>query len=446
MMKVNLEKIENNTAYLDIEVDAEQFDEAMQESYKKNAKRFSVPGFRKGKAPRTLVERYYGPEVLYEDAVEFILPKAYQKGVEEYNIEPVDQPKFDIEEIELGKPLLAKAQVVVKPEVKLSEYKGLEVEKLVHNVTNEDIERELKALQERNARLVAIEDRAAENKDIAIIDFEGKLDGEPFEGGKAENYPLELGSGSFIPGFEEQVIGMSLGETKDIEVTFPEEYHEEKLAGKPVIFTVTLKELKKKEYLPLDDDFAKDVSEYETLEELKQSIRETLEKKAKDLSEASLKGSIIRKLRENTEIDIPEVMIEGEAQRLIMDFAINLQMRGLNLKSYMDAVKLTPDDLKAQFRQTAVENIESSLILEQVAKEENIDVDEKELEEKLQEYAKLGNKTLEEYKKELKPEEIAGIKDAILTDKIFDLLIENAKVTERKAENVQETDNDQEIK
>ncbi len=445
-MKVNLEKIENNTAYLDIEVDAEQFDEAMQESYKKNAKRFSVPGFRKGKAPRTLVERYYGPEVLYEDAVEFILPKAYQKGVEEYNIEPVDQPKFDIEEIELGKPLLAKAQVVVKPEVKLSEYKGLEVEKLVHNVTNEDIERELKALQERNARLVAIEDRAAENKDIAIIDFEGKLDGEPFEGGKAENYPLELGSGSFIPGFEEQVIGMSLGETKDIEVTFPEEYHEEKLAGKPVIFTVTLKELKKKEYLPLDDDFAKDVSEYETLEELKQSIRETLEKKAKDLSEASLKGSIIRKLRENTEIDIPEVMIEGEAQRLIMDFAINLQMRGLNLKSYMDAVKLTPDDLKAQFRQTAVENIESSLILEQVAKEENIDVDEKELEEKLQEYAKLGNKTLEEYKKELKPEEIAGIKDAILTDKIFDLLIENAKVTERKAENVQETDNDQEIK
>jgi trigger factor len=446
MMKVNLEKIENNTAYLDIEVDAEQFDEAMQESYKKNAKRFSVPGFRKGKAPRTLVERYYGPEVLYEDAVEFILPKAYQKGVEEYNIEPVDQPKFDIEEIELGKPLLAKAQVVVKPEVKLSEYKGLEVEKLVHNVTNEDIERELKALQERNARLVAIEDRAAENKDIAIIDFEGKLDGEPFEGGKAENYPLELGSGSFIPGFEEQVIGMSLGETKDIEVTFPEEYHEEKLAGKPVIFTVTLKELKKKEYLPLDDDFAKDVSEYETLEELKQSIRETLEKKAKDLSEASLKGSIIRKLRENTEIDIPEVMIEGETQRLIMDFAINLQMRGLNLKSYMDAVKLTPDDLKAQFRQTAVENIESSLILEQVAKEENIDVDEKELEEKLQEYAKLGNKTLEEYKKELKPEEIAGIKDAILTDKIFDLLIENAKVTERKAENVQETDNDQEIK
>ncbi|HHY05339.1 MAG TPA: trigger factor [Thermoanaerobacterales bacterium] len=445
-MKVNLEKIENNTAYLDIEVDAEQFDEAMQESYKKNAKRFSVPGFRKGKAPRTLVERYYGPEVLYEDAVEFILPKAYQKGVEEYNIEPVDQPKFDIEEIELGKPLLAKAQVVVKPEVKLSEYKGLEVEKLVHNVTNEDIERELKALQERNARLVAIEDRAAENKDIAIIDFEGKLDGEPFEGGKAENYPLELGSGSFIPGFEEQVIGMSLGETKDIEVTFPEEYHEEKLAGKPVIFTVTLKELKKKEYLPLDDDFAKDVSEYETLEELKQSIRETLEKKAKDLSEASLKGSIIRKLRENTEIDIPEVMIEGETQRLIMDFAINLQMRGLNLKSYMDAVKLTPDDLKAQFRQTAVENIESSLILEQVAKEENIDVDEKELEEKLQEYAKLGNKTLEEYKKELKPEEIAGIKDAILTDKIFDLLIENAKVTERKAENVQETDNDQEIK
>lgn len=430
-MKISLEKIENNTAHLKFEVDEEQFEQAMEQAYRRNVKRFFVPGFRRGKAPRKLIEMHYGPEVFYQDAAEILLPEAYKKGVEDYHLEPVDQPKYDIEQIEKGKPMIAKAEVVVKPEVKLKEYKGLEVEKVVYNVTEEDVEKELLALQEKNARLIAVEDRPAQKGDIAVIDFDGKIDGKPFEGGKAENYPLELGSKVFIDGFEEQVIGMNLGEKKDINVTFPEDYKVENLAGKAAVFTVTLKELKKRELSPLDDEFAKDVSEFDTLEELKKDIKNKLEEREKAIEEGSLRSSIIDKLVESAEIDIPRVMIDREIDRLVMDFALDLRIKGYDLKTYMEAAKLSPEDLRNRFHERAVANVKSSLILEKIAKLENIEVTAKETDEEIKKYADMAKKPLEEYKKNLKPEDIAGIKDGILTKKIFDFLISNAKVTEK---------------
>lgn len=436
-MKISLEKIEHNTAVLKFEVDEGQFEDAMEQAYRKNVKKFNVPGFRKGKAPRKLIEMHYGPEVFYENAAEIVLPKAYQQGVEEYNLQPVDQPKYDIEQIEKGKALIATCEVTVKPEIKLKDYKGLEVTKVVYNVTEDDVDKELEALQEKNARLIAIEDRPAQKGDIAVIDFDGKVDGKPFEGGKADNYPLTLGSGAFIEGFEDQVVGMNPGESKDIEVTFPEDYKIESLAGKQTVFSVTLKEVKKKELSPIDDEFAKDVSEFDTLEELKKDIKNKLEERAKVIEEGSLKSSIVDKLMETTEVDIPQAMIDREIERLIMDFAINLKMRGYDLKTYMEASKIEPQEFKEKFREKAQTNVKSSLILEEVAKQEGITVTDEEADAEIQKYADMAKKTLDEYKKDLKPEDISGIKDTILTRKIFDFLISNAKITEKKPEEIQ---------
>lgn len=430
-MKVNLEKIEKNTAYLNFEVDAEQLEKAIQQAYKKNAKRFAIPGFRRGKAPRKLIEMHYGPEVFYEEAMQILLPEVYQKGVEEYKLQPVDQPKFDVQQIETGKPLLASAEVLVKPEVKIEEYKGLEVEKIVHNVTEDEVEKQLLIMQEKNARLVAVEDKAAEG-DIAIIDFEGSIDNEPFEGGKAENYPLQLGSGMFIKGFEEQVIGMMPGETKNISVTFPKDYNAEELAGKKAVFTVTLKELKRKELLPLDDDFAKDVSEFDTLAELKEDIKNKLQHEAKSVEENSLRTSIIDKLIEKAEVDIPEVMINHEVDNILLKLAINLkQSTGYDLTTYLESTGMTIQELRDRYYDAAVRNVKTSLVLEEIGKLENITVTDEELEDKIKELAKMYEKPLEEYEKSLSPENKEGIKDLVLTEKIFDFLIKNSNIIEK---------------
>lgn len=437
-MKVNLEKIEKNKAYLNFEIDAQQFDEAMERAYRKNARRFVIPGFRRGRAPRKLIERHYGPEVFFEDAARFLLPEAYQKGVEEYKLEPVDQPTFDIKQIEVGKPFIATAEVFVKPEVDIKEYKGLEVEKIVYNVTDEDVEKELSQLQEQNARLVTVEDRAAKMEDIAVIDFKGTIDDEPFEGGTAENFSLKLGSGMFIEGFEEQVVGMNVGESKDIEVTFPEDYSAKELAGKKAVFSVTLKELKAKELLPLDDDFAKDVSEFETLDELKQDIKTKLEEQAKSVEEGSLKASIVNKLKEVAEVEIPDVMIDQEIDRLVFDFAISLRYRGYDLQSYLDATGLSLEKFKESFRERALDNVKSSLILEEVGKRENITVTDEELENKIKELAESLKQSVEDYKKNLKEEDMARIKDSILTNKIFDFLISHSNIVEKSKDDVKD--------
>jgi len=437
-MKINLEKIENNKAYLNFEIDEEQFEAAMERAYKKNVNRFVIPGFRRGKAPRKLIEMHYGPEVFFEEAAKILLPEAYQKGVEEYKLEPVDQPTFDIQQIEVGKPLIASAEVFVKPQVEIKEYKGLEVEKIVYNVTDEDVEKELSFLQEQNARLVTVEDRPAKMGDIAVIDFKGTVDSEPFEGGAAENYSLQLGSGMFIKGFEEQVVGMSIGETKDIDVTFPEDYCVKELAGKNAVFSVTLKELKAKELMPLDDDFAKDVSEFETLEELKQDIRKKLEERVKSIEEGSLKASIVNKLMEVAEVDIPEVMINQEIDRLAFDFAMSLSYRGYNLQSYLNSTGLTIEKFRESFRERALDNVKSSLVLEEVGKRENITVTDDEVEDKIKELAENFKQPVDDYKKNLRPEEIARIKDTILTNKIFDFLIANSVIKEKSSDDVKD--------
>jgi trigger factor len=441
-MKVNLEKIEKNTAYLNFEVDEEQFEKAMEQAYRKDGKRFSIPGFRKGKAPRSLIEMHYGPEVFYESAVEIVLPEAYKKGVEDFNLEPVDQPKFDLQQIEKGKPVIATAEVIVKPEVKIADYKGLEVNKMVYNVTEEDVDKELKALQDKNARLIAIEDRPSKKGDIVVIDFVGFADNQPFDGGKAENYPLELGSDVFIPGFEEQLIGVKAGDEKDVNVTFPEDYKEEKLAGKEAVFNVKVKELKKKDFLPLDDDFAKDVSEFDTLDDLKDDIRKRLEQKAESFAESSLKGAILKKLSDNTEVDIPHVMIDQETEKQIMDFAMNLRYQGLDIGSYLEATNTSPDDLKERFHEKAHDIVRGSLILEEIAKQENLEVSEEELNEEMKKYAKAFKTTPEEYRKNMRDEELIGIKQNLLTNKIFDILIDSAKIIEKKVENIVEPHKD----
>lgn len=439
-MKVNLEKIEKNKAYLNFEIDEGQFEKAMEQAYRKNVKRFTIPGFRRGKAPRKLIEMHYGPEVFYEEAAQILLPEAYQKGVEEYKLEPVDQPQFDVQQIEVGKPFMATAEVVVKPEVKIEEYKGLEVEKFVYNVTDDEVEKELSIMQERNARLVVVEDRAAEKGDIAVIDFKGTVDGEPFEGGTAENYPLQLGSGMFVQGFEDQVIGMMPGDTKDIKVTFPEDYKVKELAGKDTVFNVTLKELKRKELLPLDDDFAKDVSEFDTLNELKEDIKNKMQLEAKSIEEGSLKASIVNKLIEASEVEIPEVMINHETERLMLDFAIQLKYSGYDLQTYLQSTGVTPEEFKGRFHDKALNNVKSSLIVEEVGKRENITVTDEELEDRIKDLAADYKKTVEDFKKTLKPEDKDGIKDSILTEKIFDFLIKNSNIIEKKKEDMIESE------
>ncbi|ADL08502.1 trigger factor [Thermosediminibacter oceani] len=434
-MKVNVEKIENNVATLKIEVGADEFEKALEQAYKKNVKRFNIPGFRRGKAPRRLIEMHYGPEVFYEDAAEIVLSEAYKKGVEENNLEPVDHPHFDIDQIEKGKGIVATAKVTVKPEVDLGEYKGLEVEKMVYNVTEEDVEKELKALQEKNARLISVE-RAAQKGDIVIVDLEGFLDGKPLKDGKVQNYPMELGSKILVEDLEEQIAGMNAGETREVKVTYPADHPNKELAGKEVLFKVTLKEIKEKELPVIDDEFAKDVSEFDTLQELKQDIKNKLEERAKSFAESSLRGSILKKLTEQAKVDIPQAMIDREIERLIMDFAFQLRLRGMDLKEYLEASQLSPEEFKAKFQDRAYENVKTSLVLEAVAKAENIEVSEEELDDELSKYAEAAQKSLAEYKKGLKEENLEYIKDRILTRKIFDFLKSHAKVTEKVVEGI----------
>ena len=434
-MKVNVEKIENNVATLKIEVEAGEFEKAIEQSYRKNVKRFNIPGFRRGKAPRSLIERYYGPEVFYEDAAEIVLSEAYKKVVEENSLEPVDHPHFDIDKIGKDIGIVATAKVTVKPEVKLGQYKGLEVEKMVYNVTEEDVEKELKDLQEKNARLVSVE-RPAQKGDVVLVDLEGFANGEPLKDAKVQNYPLELGSKILVEDLEEKIIGMKPGETKEVAVTYPAEHPNKDLAGKEVLFKVSLKEVKEKELPQLDDEFAKDVSEFETLEELKQDIKNRLEERAKSLSESSLRGAILKKVVEQAEVDIPQVMVDREIERLIMDFAFQLRLRGLDLKQYLEISNLSPEEFKGKFQERAYNNVKTSLILEALAKAENMEVTEEEVDEELTKYAEAAQKSLAEYKKNLKEEDLEHIKDHILTRKIFDFLISQAKVNEKVVENI----------
>ncbi|WP_044894606.1 trigger factor [Bacillus alveayuensis] len=425
-MSAKWEKLEGNQGVLTVEVDAEKVNEGLDAAFKKVVKKVNVPGFRKGKVPRALFEKRFGVEVLYQDALDILLPEAYAKAVEETGIEPVDRPEIDIEQMEKGKSLIFTAKVTVKPEVKLGEYKGLEVEKIDTTVTDEDVENELKRLQERHAELVVKEDGKIENGDTAVIDFEGFVNGEAFEGGKGENYSLEIGSGTFIPGFEEQLVGLEAGAEKEIEVTFPEEYHAKELAGKPATFKIKVHEIKAKQLPALDDEFAKDVDEeVETLDELKAKIKQRLEEEKKNEAETTLRNTVVEKAAANAEIDIPEVMVKNETDRMLNEFEQRLQMQGLNLELYYQFSGQDEAALREQMKEDAEKRVRVSLTLEAIAKAENIEVTEEDINKELEEMSNVYGIEVENLKNMLGS--LEGIKEDLKLRKAIDFLVENSK-------------------
>ncbi|MEH7379754.1 trigger factor [Bacillus sp. JJ1533] len=425
-MSAKWEKLEGNQGVLTVEVDAETFNKGLDEAFKKVVKQVNVPGFRKGKMPRGMFEKRFGVESLYQDALDIILPDAYESAIKETGIEPVDRPEVDVEQIEKGKNLIFTAKVTVKPEVKLGEYKGLEVEKLDETVTDEEVDAEIKQLQERNAELVVKEEGTVEYGDTVVLDFEGFVDGEAFEGGKAENYSLEIGSGSFIPGFEEQLIGVAAGAEKDVEVTFPEEYHAEDLAGKPATFKVKIHEIKGKELPELDDEFAKDVDdEVETLDELKAKTRTRLEETKKRDAENNLKDILIEKASENAEIDIPEAMVNTELDRMVREFEQRLQMQGMNLDLYFQFSGQDENALREQMKEDAGKRVLVNLTLEAIANAENIEVSEEEINEELQNMSTMYGVSAEELKQMLGG--VDGVKEDLKIRKAIDFLVENSK-------------------
>jgi trigger factor len=429
-MKATWEKTDKNTGVLTVEVNEENFAEALDKAFKKVVKKVNVPGFRKGKVPRAIFEKRFGVEALYQDAIDILLPDAYKQAVEQTGIHPVDRPEIDVEQIEKGKSFIFKATVTVKPEVELGEYKGIVIEPKEFKVTDEDVEKELKNRQERVASLEVVDDEEAslQDGDHALIDFEGFVDNEPFEGGQAENYNLVIGSGTFIPGFEEQMIGMKKGETKDIEVTFPEKYHNEELAGKPALFKVTVKEIKRKNLPPLDDEFAKDVSEFETLEEFKQDLRNKLEERAKEEENQYKRDYVIEKAAEAAIIDIPEVMIKNEAHKMVHEFEERLLMQGLNLATYFNFTGQDEESLMEQFKENAEKRVRINLTLDAIATKENIEVSEEEVDAEFERLAEQYKRSKEEVKTLF---EARGLLDSVKEDlrirKTVDFLVEHTK-------------------
>ena len=425
-MSVKWEKLEGNTGVLTVEVSAEKVNEGLTAAFNKVVKTVNVPGFRKGKMPRPMFEKRFGVESLYQDALDILLPEAYGNAIDETGIDPIDRPDIDIEQMEKGKELIFKATVQVKPEVTLGDYKGLEVEDFDATVTDEDVAKELETLQSRQAELVVKEEGTAELGDTVVLDFEGFVDGEAFEGGKAENHSLELGSGSFIPGFEEQLVGLATGESKDVEVSFPEEYHAAELAGKPAVFKVTLHEIKGKELPALDDEFAKDVDEeVETLDALKEKIRTRLEDSKKHEAEHHLRDSLVEKAAENAQVEIPEVMVTSEVNRMLQEFEQRLQMQGMNLELYFQFSGQDENALREQMKEEAVNRVRVALTLEAIAKAENIEASDEDVNAELEKMAGMYNMTVDNIKQALGG--LEGIKGDLQKQKAVEFLIENKK-------------------
>jgi trigger factor len=426
-MSVNWEKQEGNEGVLTFEVSAEEFNKALDKAFKKVVKDVQIPGFRKGKIPRGLFEKRFGVEALYQDAVDFVLPTAYMKAVEEADIEPIDQPEIDIDQIEKGKPLIFTAKVMVKPEVKLGEYKGLEVENEEVEVTDEDVMHDLEHQRERHAELVVKEEGEIEEGDTAVIDFEGFIDGEPFEGGKAENHSLEIGSGQFIPGFEDQLIGKKSGEELEINVTFPEDYHAKEFASKDATFKVNIHEVKSKELPELDDEFAKDVDdEVETLEELKNKTKEQLLEQRKQNAENKKRETLIEKASENAEVDIPEVMIENELDQMVKEFEQRLQMQGMTLEMYSQFSGQDKDELKEQMREDAEKRVKTSLTLDAIVEAEGLEASDEDVEKELDKMAEMYGTDKEQIRKMLGANTDA-IKKDLKKRKAIDFLVEQSK-------------------
>ena len=430
-MSVKIEKSENkNEVKLEFTIEAKVFDEGIKKVFNKNAKYFNIPGFRKGKAPMNIVEKYYGAEIFYEDAFNEVVPAAYDEAIKAEKLDVVSRPDIDIKQIGKGKDLIFTATVALKPEVKLGKYKGVAADKTVYEVSEEDIEKEINLMADRNSRMVTVEDRAAQMGDTAVIDFVGSVDGVEFDGGKAENHELQLGSNTFIPGFEDQVVGMKVEDVKDINVTFPEEYFSKDLAGKAAVFKVTLHEIKVKELPVIDDEFAKDVSEFDTLAELKADVKAKKEEQNALRSKSELEEAVVKAISEASEVDIPAGMIEVEIENMAQDMDRRLSYQGINLEQYLKMVGQTMDDFKKQNEPAAKDSIKYRLVLEAIAKDAKVEVSDEEVEAKIKELAETYGRKEDELK--ANTELVENIKESLKSEKVITMVVENAKVTEVK--------------
>ena len=417
-------------AKLTIEVSADEFEDAIVKAYNKLKNRISIPGFRKGRAPRLMIEKAYGKEIFYEDAADIILPKAYDEAVAECGETIVSRPEIDITQIESGKPFIFTASVALKPDVELGQYKGVEVPAVEVTVTDEEVDQEVKRQQEANSRTVEVTDRPVQDGDLIKLDFDGSVDGVPFDGGKGEDYPLTIGSGSFIPGFEEQLIGVSVGEPIDVKVTFPEEYHAEDLAGKDAVFACTVKSISYKELPELNDEFAQDVSEFDTLEEYKADVRANLLKQKEEQAKEAKRNAAVDKAVGNAKMDIPDAMVDEQVRRMIQDMSSRMAAQGITMEQYMMYTGMDQSKLEEQMRPDAVTRIKNSLVLEAVAKAEGIEITDERLDEEIGKMAEQYGMEAEQLKGYMGEEEKTQMKEDLAIQEAADLISDAAEETE----------------
>lgn len=426
-MSVQVENLEKNTAKLTIEVPAEKFEEAVQHSYNKNKGKFNIPGFRKGKAPFNMIKKMYGVGVFYEDAVDEVIDASYPDAAKESGLEIVSRPSISIEEIEEGKAFVYTAVVAVKPEVTLGEYKGVEVQKTKSEVTEEDIETEIKRAREKNSRLITVEDRGIEDGDQVTIDFDGSVDGKRFEGGKAEDYPLTIGSHTFIDNFEEQLIGKTTGEECEVNVTFPAGYHVEELKNKPAVFKVKVKEIQRKELPEANDDFASEVSDFDTMEEYKKDLTEKLQAEKIEAAKTADEDKVVAKVIENATMEIPDQMVEEQVNGMVNDYARRLESQGISFKQYVEITGMTAEKIGEQMKPQAIKRIQTRLVLEAVVKAENIQADDAAVEEQFDKMAEDFKMDKEQIKGMFGEEQIAQLKEDLAVQKAIDFLVAEAK-------------------
>ena len=437
-MSYTVENLEKSMAKITITVDADAFEEAMVKSYNKNKKNISIQGFRKGKAPRKMVEKLYGPEVFYEDAANFAIPDAYEEAAKESGLEIVSRTEIDVVEIEKGKDFIFTATVAVKPEVTLGDYKGIEVEKKTVKVMAADVNAEIDKVREQNSRMITVENRGIKKDDTAVIDFEGFVDGEPFQGGKGEDYSLVIGSHSFIDTFEDQLVGKKAGEEVDVNVTFPEEYHEASLKGKPALFKVTVKEIKKKELPKLDDEFASEVSEFETLKEYKASVKKNLTERRKEEAKREKENAVVEKVVENITVELPEPMIDEQTQQMIQEFAGRLSSQGLSFEQYMQMTGMTVDALMGQMKPEAEKRIRTRLALEAIVDAEKIKATAKDIDKEIENMANMYQMEVDKIKEMIGDAEKEQIGKDLAVQKAVDFVVKNAVEVEPAEEDKEE--------
>ncbi|GAB6086519.1 trigger factor [Alkaliphilus crotonatoxidans] len=427
-MSSEIIKQEDNRITLKLVVPAEEFEKAIDKAYHKIKGKFNIPGFRKGKAPKKIIESHYGREIFYDEAINVCLPQVYEAALEAHKIDPVDRPEIDFDEINKGEDVVFTAVVEVMPEFSVENYKGIEVEKKEYNVQEEDVENELKAMQEKNGRMIAVEDRPVKEGDMVIIDYKGFADGVAFEGGTAEKQSLTIGSGQFIPGFEDQLIGANIGDEVKVNVTFPEEYHAEELKGKEATFEVKIHEIKEKELPALDDEFAKDVSEFDTLEALKADIRAKLDEQGKRNAEQEVRNKVVEAIVNQVELELPKAVVERQIDGMIRDFSYQLGYQGINLDYYYQMTGSNEAALRDQMREDAINRVKTQLVLDKISQAEAIEATEEEVEQEVQKLADQYKQELDKFKENLREADLAYFKDTIVVRKTIDFLVENAKL------------------